>query len=265
MRDPHVFSLHYRLETGPQLAFNDPPPVEKETDAFSLRLANGQLRIEMKDHFATAEAARLEVEPFLRSWEIATALQHGANAIRFVFERAEMRDREPSPPGASVIQPMAAEAVLVGYLAVHRVTRRQYPDPPEAFVAVPDVLAMWERYEAFVTGRGDLLTNVAWWCLTTIERNSGGRARASARYAISDHVLVALHRLAHVGDEKTARKRFAGQELRRHSPAETAWMEAVVKRIIQRVGELASDPAGKWPKLTMADFPNLPRDAQSPS
>jgi hypothetical protein len=57
MRDPHVVALHYRLEAGPHLAFRDPPPMEKDTDPFSLRLANGQLRIEMKDHFATAEAA----------------------------------------------------------------------------------------------------------------------------------------------------------------------------------------------------------------
>ena len=67
MRDPHVVALHYRLETGPQLAFNSPPPVKRERDSFSVCLANNQLRVVMKDHFATAQAARLEAEPYLRS------------------------------------------------------------------------------------------------------------------------------------------------------------------------------------------------------
>lgn len=38
---------------------------------------------------------------------------------------------------------------------------------------------------------------------------------------------------------------------------ENAWMDAVVTRIIQRVGECAADPTATWPQITMEDFPRL--------
>ena len=78
MRDPHVVALLYRLQAGPQLAFNDPAPLERETAAFSVRLTKGQVRIEMKDHFAKSDAARREVGTYLHSWEIATDLKNGS-------------------------------------------------------------------------------------------------------------------------------------------------------------------------------------------
>jgi hypothetical protein len=210
----------------------------------------------MKDHFATAEAARGEVEPYLRSWEIATAIQYNGRAIRFVFDKAQVIDREPPPPGSAVVEAMLGEVVLVGHAAVLQITRRKYPDPPDSFVASPDVVSMWERYEDFLAGK-DRLTHVSWWCLTIIATSSGGTQTAAAKYATSHNVFETLSRLAHVGDERTARKRFPGQTFRQHTPAETAWMEAVVKRIILRVGEWAADPNRPWPQITMEDFPKL--------
>jgi len=257
MRDPHVVSLHYTLETGQQLVFNDPPPVERELDSFIIRLDNGRLHVEMKDHFSTVVAARLEVEPFLRSWEIKAALRYGPDAITFAFDGPEVIDRDPPPPGASVIAPMAGAATIGSGCTVVQFTRTEYPDPPDAFVASPDVVALWDRYEHFLAGRGDLLTSVAWWCLTTIQGRNGGRQQAAARYSISDDVLETLARLAHGGDEKTARKQFPGQILRPHTPVEIAWMKCAIPRIIQRVAEWAADPDRGWPQITLGDFPKL--------
>jgi hypothetical protein len=256
MRDPHVVALRYRLETGPQLSFNDPPPVERELDSFTIRLDNGHVHVEMKDHFATVVAARLEVEPFLRSWEIKAALRYGPDAITFGFDGPHVIDRDPPPPSASVIEPTEA-AAIIAKLAIVQFTSTQYPDPPDAFVASPDVVAMWDRYEYVLAGRGDLLTSVARWCLTTIEQGSGGRPRAAGRYCISDNVLETLARLAHGGDEKTARKRFPGQILCPHTPAEIAWMKCAIPRIIQRVGEWTAHPDRNWPQITMGDFPKV--------
>jgi hypothetical protein len=133
---------------------------------------------------------------------------------------------------------------------------RKYPDPPGRFIATPDVDSMWERYERYKAGR-ELLTNAAWWCLTTIEQSSGGKPQAAEKYSISGNVLEALARLAHVGDEHTARKRFSRQVLRDHTHTEAAWMEAVIEKLIQRVGEWAADPSAQWPQITMEDFPRL--------
>jgi hypothetical protein len=255
MRDPHVVALRYRLETGPQLSFNDPPPVERELDSFTIRLNNGHVHVEMKDHFATVAAARLEVEPFLRSWEIKAALRYGPDAITFAFDGRHVIDRDPPPPSASVIEPPAA--AIIAKLAIVQFTSTQYPDPPDAFVASPDVVAMWDRYEYFLAGRGDLLTSVARWCLTTIEQGSGGRPQAAARYSISDNVMETLARLAHGGDEKTARRKLPGQIPCPHTQAEIAWMKCAIPRIIQRVGEWTADPDRNWPQITMGDFPKL--------
>jgi len=48
MRDPHVVALHYKMETRPQLALNDPGPVKWELDSLFARLANDQFRIKLK-------------------------------------------------------------------------------------------------------------------------------------------------------------------------------------------------------------------------
>jgi Mrr N-terminal domain len=40
-------------------------------------------------------------------------------------------------------------------------------------------------------------------------------------------------------------------------PAERAWIRAVVKRLILRVGEYAYDPVSKLQLLTMDDFPSI--------
>lgn len=257
MRNPHVAALHYRLETGPQLVFNDPPPVERETDSFSIRLDNGRVHVEMKDHFPTAVAARLEVEPFLRSWEIKAALRYGPDAITFAYDGPEVIDRDPPPPGTSTCESVEGPTPMAPAWTVVQFTRSKYPEPPDTFVASPDVVAMWDRYEHFLAGKSDLLTHVAWWCLTTIQGTNGGSQYAATRYSISDAVLETLARLALGGDEKTARRPYPGQRLRPHAPAEIAWLRSAIPRIIQRVGECAADPNARWPQVTMEDFPRL--------
>jgi hypothetical protein len=254
MRDPHVVALHYRLETGPQLVFANPEPLECGTDAFTLWLADGHLRVELKDHFPTGEAAQREVEPFLHSWEIATALQEDPGAIKFKFERADVIDRDPPPPRGSVrIQPLSGEIVSIGESVAPRLSRVRYPDPPDKFIASPEVIAMWERFEGYRAKR-EPLPSMAYYCLTVFHGTE-------ARGTVSENVVSRLSYLSTmVGEPHTLRKRQDGQELRPHTPAEVAWMEAVVKRLIQRVGEWAADPNASWPLITMKDFPGLGSD-----
>jgi hypothetical protein len=97
MRDPHVVSLRYRLETDPSLTFDNPPPIEQETDEFTLHLADGVLTCMMKAHYASVGAARAGVDQILLAWELDFALQQGRRVMRFVYQESEVIDRDPPP------------------------------------------------------------------------------------------------------------------------------------------------------------------------
>jgi hypothetical protein len=260
MRDPHVVALLYHLKTGPQLVFNQPAPLERDADAFTLRLADSLLWVEMKDHFPTEGAAQLAVEPYLRSWEIATALQDGPGAMSFVFERAEVSDRDPPPLGGGDGECVGDGGAIPGGAAPAQYSPARYPEPPAKFIASPEVIIMWSRYQGYTEGR-EPLPAMAQFCLTTIEQRVGGkqaRKGAAARYAIDVEGLRRLGRLTSaVGDAQLARQQVPGRALHPHPPAEVAWMEAVVRRLIQRAGEWAADRTASWPQITMKNFPGL--------
>lgn len=260
MRDPHVSALVYRLETDDTVAFDDPPPLEWETDAFRMRLTDGVLRFEMKEHHASEQRARGRVEPHIRSWELWNALDLGRRAIRFVFEKPEIVDRDPPAPGKlGVVKEIdTAESLLIGIAPTAHVTdrRRRYPEPPTGFVASPDVEMMWNRYNGYRAGR-EPLAGMAYMCLTVLQASAGGREEAAKQYGVDVAVLKKLGQLvSEIGDPQTARK-VPKRGFRPHTDAEKVWIEAVVKAVIRRVGEWAADPNADRPRLTMADFPTL--------
>jgi hypothetical protein len=95
MRDPHVVALDSRLETDSALIFENPPPLDHDTDEFTLRLAEGVLTCAMKGHYATADKARAAVYPLLRAWELDKALPQGHRVLWFTFDTAAIIDRTP--------------------------------------------------------------------------------------------------------------------------------------------------------------------------
>jgi hypothetical protein len=112
------------------------------------------------------------------------------------------------------------------------------------------VVEIWSQFKGYREGRVPI-TTVAYFCVTAIQQ-------IEARKTVSEKVFERLRYLATmVGTAETLRKRVAGQEIRPHTPAEMTWMEAVVKRLIQRAGEWAADPATAWPHITLDDFPKL--------
>jgi hypothetical protein len=242
MRDPHVVALHYKLDTGPQLAFNNPPPIDWDADTFSLRLDNGALCVKMKDHFATVEDGRLAVESSLRSWEIAANLENGPGSVRFTFEHPDVIDLALLPPGSQRI------GTVTGSLQVQCVstvtlttTRNHYPAFPRTFQASPNVVTMWGRYEGYLAGR-EPLPSMAYMCLTVLEastgRKKGKRPAAAKQYKVHLDVLNTLGTLtSERGDAATARKVVAGRVLQPLSDTEIAWVKDVVRALICRVGE----------------------------
>lgn len=62
MRDPHVETLRYRLETANNVAYHNPPPIEVDEGEFSGHLEDGIFTCHMKSHFPSIEADRKVVD-----------------------------------------------------------------------------------------------------------------------------------------------------------------------------------------------------------
>jgi len=257
MNDPHVESLTYKLEPDASVTFDRAPPLEWDTPACFLKLADQMLRVAMKEHFAVEREARERVEPVLRSWEIHTALRYGASEIHFAFVAAELIDRKPSPRDGLhilVVEPANLNVTVNVQLHVRRVA---YPDPPVRFLASPDVATMWQRYEGYLQKR-EPLAGMAFFCLSFLQNESGGRKEASAKYAVDRAVLDKLGELSSErGDMTEARKVDRRATFTPLSNSEKNWIQEAVKALIRRKGEYDFDPTGRLPVLALGDLPKL--------
>jgi hypothetical protein len=123
------------------------------------------------------------------------------------------------------------------------VARREYPSPPKHFRVNPDVDTLWHRFEGYAQGREPLLS-MAYFCLTLLEARAGDRKNVETMYKVHKKILDRLGELTTTkGDEKTARKVRKLSALAPLTPSETIWVEAAIKAIIRRVGEVNSNPA----------------------
>jgi hypothetical protein len=249
MRDPHVEWLEYEMNAG--WIFDNPPPLQWQTPAFEANLSNALLRAEMRAHFTTVEQARAAVEPFLQTWEIDIALTYGKREMTFAFKQSHLVDRNPPPPSSTI----TATLTITGHAPVLaiQVIRKTYPGVPTNFSATPDVVSLWTRFEGFKNGR-EPLASMAYFCFTLIRDRYGSVDAASKALGIDRAVLKKLSELStNRGDVSTARKMTPN--LTPLTNAETQWMDAGIRALIRRVGEVAS---GYSPlPLTMKQLPQL--------
>jgi hypothetical protein len=250
MRDPHVEWLEYDLQTT--WIFDSPPPLQWRSSAFEVNLYDGILRADMRAHCATVEEARAAVEPFLQTWEIDTALTYGHREMTFRFKKAHVVDRNPPPPG-SIVTGTVTMVGRASVSAVGEVTRKTYPVVPTNFMAVPDVISLWNRFEGYKAGR-EPIASMAYFCFTLLKNRHGSTDTASKALSVDHAVLRKLSELStNCGDFSTARKMKA--ILTPFTTQETQWLEAVVRALVRRVGEIAS---GHSPlQLTMTQLPKL--------
>lgn len=251
-------SRHFTMQ------YDDPPPVSWDTDVFHLALADCSAAVRLKEHHATEESACEAVEPYLRAWETHAALWLNHREFQFRFVRAETVDRDP--PENTVIELSARIEIAVHTSATLQVIRVRYPVPPAQFKLTPEVEAMWYHYEQYANNREPLLM-MAYVCKTLFEYAGGGdQYEAALRFSVSPEILGRLATLSSIlGDLRTARKIITGKRkkqgdasrLRNPTSQEKAWIEAVVKRLIERAGEVAADPEATYPMITMADLPAL--------
>jgi hypothetical protein len=252
VKDPHVESLFYRLETDAGLQFGDPKAIDYETPAFDLRLEDGRLTVTMKEHYAPADEARYAVKPFLDAWEIDWALRKGGRReMRFVYENANVVDRQPRPSDATLITIETRDMLMIGSEAHVVLSVPAYPIPPSAFRVSPDVETLFNRYEQYVQGR-EPLAGMAYACFTFIVKNMyTSRGEASKKLNISDPVLKELGRLA--GGKGERKYPTAGP----YSGHEKAWLEVAIRLLIRRVGEHAAGVQALR-QITMT-HPDLPK------
>jgi hypothetical protein len=259
MTDPHVESLYYRLETDGTITFENAPPIERETDAFRMLLAEGVVTFEMKEHHASEQSAKARVEPFLRAWEVKEGLRAGTPEIRFRFERPHIVDRAPRAIGSGVKASVTSVTMraFARLSATALIRKAKYPEPPADFVSSLDVEAMWGRYVGSKAGREPPLS-MGYFCLSVLEWSAGGRRQAAQRYRIHLRVLSTLGYLTSaLGDRETARKVDQQSQNRALTQQETQWIEVAVRALIQRAGEWAADPTAQHQQLTMSDLPQL--------
>lgn len=250
MNDPHVDALHYRIAHNENVSYQRAAPLEHRTDLFTIRIESGTAQVWLVEHYATADEARAVVDPFLRTWEMHVALQFSPGELRFVFERADIVDRKPTPGGISA-EP--ARYTITGFAPTVTIGRSKYPDPPINLDRGADVDLMFERYVRYRNG-GTTLPDAANYCLTVLKA-VGGRRGAAQRFAISEPVLHKLSGLAANKGGPEARKYHGSTE--DFSPAEREWLDKALRAIIRRAAEVAFDPCAPRPQITMADLPEL--------
>ena len=256
MGTEQVVELYYTLKTIETVDFKFPPPIEGETTSFKYSLDNGKLTIKLKQPCSSVEEAQNLVDNFLRSWEIDDAIRNGRRMIKFLFDNVKIID--PNNPNNTIIYSHSG-LIVGGGLSDIKTTYPQYPNPPNLFKISPDVIILWQRYERYLE-KHEPLQSMAYSCLTFLESHAGAkkgqnkRKRAEDIYKIEYAIFDKLGDLTAKGDEKTTRK------FEQVNPPLTAieigWIEATVKIIIRRLGEINSDAS--LPIITMNDLPKLP-------
>jgi hypothetical protein len=253
MNDPHVEALHYRIKHADSSDYDKAPPLKHEEPDFSTRIEKDEARIVMKGHHATAESARAVVEPFLRAWELSAALFDAADSFEFVFQRAEIIDRKPTP-GAVHAQVMIALSNLTMTAHAH-VGRAKYPDPPVGLARNGDVELMLDCYRMCCADRRRL-GDACYFCLTVLERAAGDRRKAAVQFGIDFPVLSKIGELTAQKGGKDARKIDGAHT--DYTPAERTWLQEALKTFVRRGAEVAHDPGGARKMITMSDLPKIP-------
>ena len=256
VRDPHVQTMHYAVGAGEGISYRDPEALSFSNHLGGFELVDKELRIKPTEHFSDEREVRTAIEPFLRAWEIEADLTSNVGAIRFAFERVELIDRDPPPPGSpQVIASTGACSAFATVSAAAHLTCRTYPQPSQTFRATPEVHHAYRRWIGFRSGK-EPLQSMAFFVLTLLESVAGGRKSAAHTFQIDFAVLATTGRLSSTkGDQSTARKAGRGVQFQELSETEKQWLEEAVRRVILQLGRHASGAPSAV--LSMDDLPRM--------
>lgn len=252
MNDPHVVALHYRIEHGPGIDWSRADPLDVQDDRFDIRAENGRVRFDLKEHYATEEAARFSVEAdYIPNWEFDVGLTRGPDAFALRFDHSDIVDRDP-PPGPPTLSIRASAGVPTVRANLAPPTPPEFPEPPRAAIKrSPDVDSMYQHYLRHLGG-GEPLPAMAYFCLTKLEQMAGGRANAAATFAISKSVLGCIGELSSNKGGASARKAIGSTTS--YTPEEERFLKSAIKKLIHRAAEVEHGPDPSRTKITRADI-----------
>ena len=136
MNDPHVVALNYSILHDGTVKYDDAPPIEYDGPEFSVRVADEKVRLELKTHYATDDAALQAVDRYIRSWELGAALDGRPGQFKLLFKSAEVVDRNPPPPTAGKVNasPTTFRFEVPNTVTVTKTSPKPYPPPPPSEV-----------------------------------------------------------------------------------------------------------------------------------
>lgn len=248
MNDPHVVALIYKIVHGSSVCYDNAEPAEYEEKEFSVKVADGEVRFEMKKHYATKKKAQEACDEYIRAWEMNAGLEMGPDAFRLKFEKPEIIDRKPTPGVRDLrINISGGEATIKAHLTV---LRSHYPSPPSEMKITPDVQSMYDRFMGYRSGK-EPLASMAYFCLTVLEesvrthkkgtqRVSRTRKDAAECYGIP---LCDLKKIGELSSERGgADARKAGGRDTEFTSKETRFLKKMVKKMIRRAAKMTCDP-----------------------
>ncbi len=253
MSNSYVKYLYYTLKVKDGISFKNSNSIEKKLDNFELRLENNELKCKMIKKYLTPEDARKEVEDYLKKWEVYDILQSGYKSIEFIYNKATIINfdsPESLPKASKVVQRSGVFEARCNIKVI--VEKDNYPKPPQYFHLNENVKILWSRYYDYLQGK-EKLPSMAYFCLTLIEKDAGGRRQALRKYKISKKVLDKLGELSSNKGDLEIEARKAKENKGSLTEKEVKWLDEAIRRIIIRVGEYENNPS-----LDLIDMSSLP-------
>lgn len=251
MKDPHVRSLTYRLETqdpGP-IEFAEPLKIYGVEKGWRWELEAGLLTIWPTQRYEGESDARAAVRSFLRCWEIQEAARYGSQVIHFLFVNADVT----KPPLSDWHR-----RGIVSHVSMTIPSRQiaEYPAPPRNMVCSPELDLLFGRFEAAIEGRENLLA-MSYLCLTYMKTEAGGEGELKERVRVSTNVLEDLGRIVSSrGDLRQARKMKRNSDSRPLAAEEQNYVRVATCELIRR---WASTDPSQLSFFTRANLPSLGR------
>ena len=256
-----IRALSYRVVWAHDVDYERAPRVQVKTNDFDLDLFGHELRATLKRECFTIEQARTQVEDYLRGWEIVIGISEHPDAVHFKYESAEVEEVEIDLEARHhVRQGKVHVEISTSLTPVPHVSRGKYPLAADPFCVDSVVEALYARYSRHQAGQ-ELLTSMAYFCLTVIERSAGSRKEAARKYCIAkpvfDHLGIFCSERGSKEEARKAPKASHDLAFTPLSQSEREWVLAAVSLIIRRAGEVAACPDKPPVEITMQDLPDL--------
>ena len=263
MNDPQVVALIYRVEHGDSVSYENAGPLRNfsQTPEFDLTVEDKIARFEFAKGYENEDEdeALKAIEPFIQQWEFETGIRWGPNSFKLRYTNAEIIDRNASPPKSGTRKLRPAGHVLGNFTAEAKIMlgHAHYPPPPSGGSVDPDdpyVVMMRRRYEQYRLGRAKQ-PEMAYFCVTVLEKKYGDLSAAAKECGISRNVLKEIKKLSSNKGGEDSRK--AGGFDDEFTRQEKRFLNRALKEIIIRAAQVAADDSQCLPQITMADLPKL--------